>query len=67
MPSDGAVVRLAACAYTLWSESVTGAKSRILITNFSCEISDSDKKRNSVKFTWYFMEENHPFYEIAAD
>lgn len=49
-----------------WRETDFGAMRGILITDFTCELSDSDEKPNTAKFTWRF-ESNRPRHDITSD
>ncbi len=55
-------VRLPVGAFCECTETDFEAMQRILITDFTCELSDSDEKPNTVKFTWRF-EQNRPFHD----
>ena len=49
-----------------WLETDFDAMRPILITDFTCELSDTDEKPNTAKFTWRFKE-NRPRYILAND
>lgn len=59
-------VRLPVGTDQTWLESDFYAMHPILITDFTSELSDSDEKPNTAKFTWRFQE-NRPRFALKPD
>lgn len=58
-------VRMPWGLYANYDELDFYAMAQIMITDFTCELSDTDEKPNSVKFTWRFTE-NRPKVNIKS-